>query len=88
MRNDTNTIQELTEQQKELLKKGLADLHSFADAQDIALTAAHVKRNDGTVRRYLRGDIPDWDTAKQIHDHLRKLTIARAHGTLQTLNAA
>lgn len=72
------------------LSRGLADLYSCADPKDITRTAADLEIGVETVRRYLRGqeNATDENTAKQIHDHLRNLTLIRTHSTLEKLNAA
>lgn len=70
---------------QELLSRALQDLHTSASKNDINQTAIDMNLNTETVRRYLRGVINDWGTAKKIHDHLRKITVARMSAELDVL---
>lgn len=75
----------LTAAQKDLAA-GLNDLNQYATTEDILQTATLIGRSAETVRRYLRLDIRDWETAKQIHDDLRERTVARSHMIIGALS--
>ena len=77
----------VTDRDLTLLVRGLSDLFNCAHKEDILKTAAHLVIGEEQVRRYLRGLVYSYETAKDIHDYLRDLTIKRSHKIQHTLAA-